>query len=233
MTNQPPALTLEGVRFTWPGGKFGLAIDAFNIAAGEAVFLRGPSGSGKSTLLSLVAGITTPQQGRIALQGEDLTGLRASRRDRVRAEQTGVIFQMFNLVPYLTPLENILLPLRFAPNRRQRCGVLQAAALDLTRGLSLPDDLVLSVSAGTLSVGQQQRVAVARAMIGTPPLIVADEPTSALDSDARVDFMALLFQQVRASGAALLMVSHDPTLSDGFDRVVDLADVAQAMKAAA
>ncbi len=224
------ALRLKSVRFTWPGGRFGLDVNEFSIAAGETVFLYGPSGSGKSTLLSLIAGIASVDAGEVSLQGQVLSGLRAAMRDRIRAERTGVIFQMFNLVPYLTPLENILLPLRFAPERRKRCEDPQAAALTLTRTLSLPDPMVQQAPASTLSVGQQQRVAIARAMIGHPPLIIADEPTSALDSDARADFMHLLFDQVARSGAALLMVSHDRGLAENFDRVVSLSDIARPIR---
>lgn len=221
---------MRAVRFLWPGGRFGLEVPEFAVRAGETVFLHGPSGSGKSTLLSLIAGIATPQVGEVRLMGQSLTGARAARRDRMRAEQTGVIFQIFNLVPYLTALENILLPLRFAPERRKRCGDARGAALALTRALMLPDDAVCEAQAGTLSVGQQQRVAVARAMIGHPPLIIADEPTSALDSDAREEFIALLLEQVAASGAALLMVSHDQGLAARFDRVVALGDVVRPIK---
>ncbi|MEX0284154.1 MAG: ATP-binding cassette domain-containing protein [Paracoccaceae bacterium] len=216
-----------GTRFLWPGGRFGLSVDAFSVASSERVFLHGPSGSGKSTLLSLISGIVAPVAGEIRLQDHALTGQRPAVRDRLRAEQTGVIFQMFNLVPYLTPLDNILLPLRFAPDRRKRCLDAKQAALDLTRALDLPDAAVLSSPASALSVGQQQRVAVARAMIGHPPLIIADEPTSALDMDARAAFMDLLFKQTDTSGAALLMVSHDLSLSDRFDRAIALNDIAQ------
>ena len=222
-----PALSLRDVRFTWPGGRFGLSVPQFDLAPGERVFLHGPSGSGKSTLLSLITGIVAPEAGTVALQGQALQGLRASARDRLRAERVGVIFQMFNLVPYLTPLENILLPLRFAPGRRARCAPPRDAALALTRQLGLPEDAVIAAPSSSLSVGQQQRVAVARAMIGHPPLIVADEPTSALDAQARAGFMDLLFDQVAQSGAALLMVSHDTDLAQRFDRVIALPDLAQ------
>lgn len=220
-------LEMRAVRFLWPGGDFGLEVDCFSIEPGQSTFLHGPSGSGKSTLLSLISGITKAGSGEISLLGQSLTQARPSVRDRLRAEQTGVIFQMFNLVPYLTPLENILLPLRFAPARRKRCGRTFDAALNLTRALSLPDQAVINMPASSLSVGQQQRVAVARAMIGHPPLIIADEPTSALDTDARGTFMELLFAQTMQSGAALLMVSHDLSLANRFDKVVALNEIAR------
>lgn len=151
-------------------------------------------------------------------------------RDRFRAENIGVIFQQFNLLPYASVRDNIQLPLRFAPARRARAP--KDAARDLTKALGLPPE-VLSKPAGQLSVGQQQRVAVARALIGQPGLIVADEPTSALDASTQDRFLELLFEQLHASGAALLMVSHDERLATRFDRTVALADVVTTAREAA
>lgn len=191
------------------------------------MLLLGASGSGKSTLLSLICGIVAPQAGHVAVMGQDLARLRPVPRDRLRAERIGVIFQMFNLLPYATGLDNILLPLRFAPARRARCPDPRAEALRLAQALGLSDDLMTGTPANRLSVGQQQRVAVARALIGSPPLIVADEPSSALDRDAQSGFLDLLFTQIRAAGATLLMVSHDRSLAPRFDRVVELSDIAR------
>lgn len=136
-----------------------------------------------------------------------------------------MIFQQFNLLPFGSVLDNILLPLRFAPSRRGRVSDAPAEASDLCAALGLPD--VLSAKASMLSVGQQQRVAVARAMIGRPPIIIADEPTSALDATSQSAFLDLLFAQVQAHGTTLLMVSHDPRLGDRFDRVIAMQDIAQ------
>lgn len=191
------------------------------------MLLLGASGSGKSTLLSLICGIVAPRAGHVAVMGQDLARLRPVPRDRLRAERIGVIFQMFNLLPYATGLDNILLPLRFAPARRARCPDPRAEALRLARALGLSDDLMTATPASRLSVGQQQRVAVARALIGSPPLIVADEPSSALDRDAQSGFLDLLFTQIHAAGATLLMVSHDRSLAPRFDRVVELSDIAR------
>lgn len=218
-------LALHGLGFRWPGTGFGMDVAAFEMERGTSVFLYGPSGSGKSTLLSLICGIVAPDTGRVILNGQDVTGLAPSARDRVRAETIGVIFQMFNLLPYLSCRDNILLPLRFAPRRRAACTDPRAEATRLARALGLPDR-VLSAPAAALSVGQQQRVAVARAMIGQPPLIIADEPTSALDTAAQDGFMDLLFEQVNEAGATLLMVSHDDRLATRFDRQVALGDIA-------
>lgn len=226
----PDIIRLSNVRFAWPGANaFSLAIDAFALPAGQRIFLVGPSGSGKSTFLSLLCGIVAPQSGRIDIIGTDLTRLSASARDGFRAEHFGIIFQMFNLLPYGTVIDNVLLPLSFAPKRRQRAtanGSAEDEAARLLTRLGLEPHLVRGPSAANLSVGQQQRVAAARALIGRPELIVADEPTSALDRDRQVAFLELLFAEVQEAGATLIMVSHDRTLADRFDRVIRLDEIA-------
>jgi putative ABC transport system ATP-binding protein len=166
-----------------------------------------------------------PTKGDVAVQGTELNQLSRRRRDRFRADNIGVIFQQFNLLSYATPLENILLPLRFSPRRRARVDNPRHEALGLARALGLSDHLVAGSLASELSVGQQQRVAVARAMIGQPPLIVADEPTSALDASAQAAFLDLLFYQISEVRSTLLMVSHDGRLGGHFDRVIDLGSV--------
>lgn len=178
-----PALRLTDVRYAWGGASsFQLALEEFSLAPGEMTLLLGASGSGKSTLLSLICGIVSAAAGRIEVGGDDLSALSRRRRDRLRAERIGVVFQQFNLLPYATALDNILLPLRFAPERRSRITAPRDEALRLASALGLDAALVEKGAAGALSVGQQQRVAVARALIGAPALIIADEPTSALDS---------------------------------------------------
>ena len=189
------------------------------------MLLLGESGSGKSTLLSLICGIVAPDAGRIIVAGQGITALSAAARDRLRAERIGVIFQQFNLGPFGTGCDNILLPLRVAPERRGRAQPARAEVERLCAALRLPGDLI-GGRASSLSVGQQQRVAVARALIGSPPLIVADEPTSALDSGSQGAFLDLLFEQIRGHGTSLLMVSHDARLGARFDRVVEIADIA-------
>lgn len=225
------ALTLNDVRFRWPGrAPFGLSVPGFRMEQGESVLLLGESGSGKSTLLSLICGIVTADTGLVAVGGTDLSTLRAGARDRFRAERIGVIFQQFNLLPYASVSDNILLPLRFAPERRKRAAPDEAATL--CAALGLPEGII-GTTAGRLSVGQQQRVAVARALIGQPPLIVADEPTSALDAATQDTFLGLLFDRIAATGSSLLMVSHDERLGARFDRVVHLSDIAQTERLAA
>lgn len=226
-----PALTLKDVRFRWPGrASFGLSVPAFSMAAGESVLLLGESGSGKSTLLSLICGIVTADAGQVAVGGIDLSTLRPGARDRFRAEGIGVIFQQFNLLPYANVSDNIMLPLQFAPERRKRAAANEAPTL--CAALGLPDG-IMGTRAGRLSVGQQQRVAVARALIGQPPLIVADEPTSALDAATQHTFLGLLFDRIAAAGSSLLMVSHDERLGERFDRVVNLSDIAHIERQAA
>jgi putative ABC transport system ATP-binding protein len=214
------ALVLSDVGFAWRRrGGFSLSCPSFRMAHGESVLLLGASGSGKSTLLSLVCGVVTADTGVVAVDGTDIGGLRPGRRDRFRAERIGVIFQQFNLLPYARVADNIRLPLLFAPERRARAGDAWTEAVRLCRVLGLSDD-VMTAPAGRLSVGQQQRVAVARALIGAPPLIVADEPTSALDAATQDAFLGLLFEQTRRTGSSLLLVSHDERLGARFDRVV-------------
>lgn len=219
-----PALSIGALRYRWPGRDgFDLTVAGMQVGAGESVLLLGPSGAGKSTLLALVCGIVTAGAGQVRVMGTDLATLRPGARDRFRAEQIGIIFQQFNLLPWASVLDNVLLPLRFAPARRARAGNGPHEARRLLSALGLQG--LADQQAARLSTGQQQRVAVARALIGTPPLIVADEPTSALDHDTGAAFLDLLFAQCRAAGSALLMVSHDERLSPRFDRVLRMADL--------
>lgn len=197
----------------------------------ERLGIVGESGSGKSTLLSLICGTIRAQSGGVSVAGQNLAGLSPGQTDRFRAEHIGIIFQQVNLLPFASVLDNILLPLRFAPERRARLDDPAGEAGRLCQALGLPD--VLGLKASTLSVGQQQRVAVARAMIGSPPIILADEPTSALDETTQTDFLDVLFAQTQAQNSTLLMVSHDPRLADRFDRVVRLEDIAQIERQAA
>ena len=233
MPDTAPILHLSDVRYRWPGRtSFGLHVPDFTLARSETVLLLGESGTGKSTLLSLICGTIIAASGNIFVAGDEIAALAAGERDRFRAEQIGLIFQQFNLLPFANVRDNILLPLQFAPERRKRVQDIDTEAIRLCRGLGLPEG-IMTARAGTLSVGQQQRVAAARALIGTPPLIIADEPTSSLDAATQATFLELLFTQSRAHGTTLLMVSHDARLSDQFDRVVHMADITQSLRDAA
>jgi putative ABC transport system ATP-binding protein len=225
-------LRIADLSYAWPGQAAPtVVLDELVMAPGERVFLYGPSGSGKSTLLALIAGLIKPQQGQITLLGERVDQRSAAARDRLRANQLGIIFQQFNLLPYLDVLSNVCLPCRFSKPRAQRAGDVKSAAERLLQAMDLPAEL-WDRRADQLSVGQQQRVAAARALIGQPAMVLADEPTSSLDSDRQLQFLALLFEQVAASGSALLFVSHDLKLASQFDRQLDLAALNQAEVAA-
>ncbi|HQZ01744.1 MAG TPA: ABC transporter ATP-binding protein [Thauera sp.] len=222
-----PAVVVDGLRYRWPSERLDcLAIDRLELGAGERVFLRGPSGSGKTTLLSLVGGVIQPQAGTISVAGQPLARLSAGARDRFRADHVGFVFQLFNLLPYLSARDNIMLACRFSSARRARLFELGRSpageAARLAERLDLGGDL-LERPAAALSVGQQQRVAAARALIGRPGLVIADEPTSALDADRQQAFIDLLLGECEAAGAALLFVSHDLRLAGHFGRVLDLA----------
>ncbi len=216
---------MKDARFRWPGrASFAIAVPEFRATRGETVLLLGESGSGKSTLLSLICGTILVDSGTVSVNGTGLKTLPGASRDRFRAEQIGVIFQQFNLLPFGSVMDNILLPLRFAPDRRKRCANPRRQATELCKKLGLPEG-VETAKASNLSVGQQQRVAVARALIGKPPLLIADEPTSSLDETAQANFLDLMFDQVKAQGSTLLMVSHDPRLGERFDRVVRMPEI--------
>ncbi|CUH50712.1 ABC transporter ATP-binding protein [Shimia marina] len=223
-----PFLSLKDLQFEWQGRTgFALSVPELSVAEGEKLFLLGESGSGKSTLLSLICGIITADAGHVQIDGTDLGALRPAARDAFRADHIGVIFQMFNLLPYASPLENILLPLSFAKLRRQRVENPKEEALRLTSALGLAPELVEQADTRELSIGQQQRVAAARALLGRPRLIVADEPTSALDATAQAAFLDVLMTQTQAAGATLIMVSHDERLAQAFDRCLDLSEIAE------
>ncbi|HCA22830.1 MAG TPA: methionine ABC transporter ATP-binding protein [Pseudomonas sp.] len=229
-----PLLQVTDLQFAWPGQPVLLDIPAFSLDAGERLFLKGPSGSGKTTLLGLLGGVHQPQQGAISLLGQSLRQLSSLRRDRFRADHTGYLFQQFNLLPYLSVLDNVTLPCRFSALRRERAlrqqPTLDTAAEHLLRELGLSDATLHQRSAGALSIGQQQRVAAARALIGSPELVIADEPTSALDADSRDAFLKLLFDECEQMGSSLLFVSHDTSLATRFDRALSLAELNRASK---
>jgi putative ABC transport system ATP-binding protein len=221
---------MRGVQFSWSyKGSDVLAIDELTVQQGERLFLKGPSGSGKSTLLNLLSGVIVPRSGSIAVLGQELSALSGARRDRFRADHVGYIFQLFNLVPYLTVIDNVLLSHRFSRRRRERVEQkgARAEAERLIGHLGLGSELAYR-KATELSVGQQQRVAAARALIGSPELVIADEPTSALDADTRQAFIQLLNAECQACGSTLIFVSHDSSLEPLFDRRLSLSDINRA-----
>ncbi len=231
MNSNTPAVVIElqQVRFSWPGAdKPTLNIPELKVNQGEHLFIKGPSGCGKSTLLSLLTGINTPSEGSLNVLDKQLSALSGSQRDKFRANHIGYIFQQFNLLPYLSVLENVVLPCQFSKRRRsQVSGDLHKHAIQLLERLHLSSDL-MNKPVAELSIGQQQRVAAARALIGKPELVIADEPTSALDHDNRSAFIELLLEQANQANSTLLFVSHDPTLEPLFDRSLDLRQLNQA-----
>jgi putative ABC transport system ATP-binding protein len=216
-----PAIVLRDLEFAWSRREVPLLrIPQLQVARGERVFLYGPSGSGKTSLLNLLAGVSSPRKGQITLLGQDLLAMSQRQRDRFRARHIGVIFQQFNLIPYLSVLDNVLLAAHFArlpegaPERAQRL----LNALGLEPGLA-------QRPARQLSVGQQQRVAVARALVARPEILLADEPSSALDSDSRDSFMQLLLETAGHNQCAVVFVSHDRSLTPYFSRALDMREL--------
>ena len=225
-------IELSDLSFSWPGHPVLLDIPAFRLEPGETLFLKGPSGSGKTTLLGLLGGVQKANRGTIRLLGQELGELGSGARDRFRVDHTGYIFQQFNLLPFLSVRENVELPCHFSKLRAsravQRHGSVDKAAQTRLAHLGLKDPALLERRADSLSIGQQQRVAAARALIGQPELVIADEPTSALDADAREAFIQLLFTECREAGASLLFVSHDQSLAPLFDRNLSLSELNRA-----
>ncbi|WP_441257148.1 ABC transporter ATP-binding protein [Vibrio sp. Vf1514] len=216
-------IELQQVTFHWPDSDAPtLDIEHLVVAAKEHLFIKGPSGCGKSTLLSLLTGINPATSGAVCLLGQDMTQLKASARDRFRADHIGYIFQQFNLLPYLSVIDNVILPCQFSALRRSKINEpLITRAKALLARLHLPPSL-LDKPVVELSIGQQQRVAAARALMGEPQLIIADEPTSSLDYDNRTAFIELLLEEANRVGSTLVFVSHDPTLESLFSRSVHL-----------
>jgi len=211
--------------FSSPDGERTLIVDVprFTLAAGEQVAVRGASGSGKTTFLNLIAGILQADAGTITLDGNDMTKLSESGRDRVRAKTIGYVFQNFNLLQGYTAHENVMLGMLFGP------GVDSARARGLLERVGLSHRINYRPS--QLSIGQQQRVAVARALANKPKLVLADEPTGNLDQRHAGEALALIREVCRENGAALLLVSHDPAILGLFDRSEDLGDLNRAAAA--
>jgi putative ABC transport system ATP-binding protein len=220
-----PVVRSTGLGYTWPGGRR-LYFPPIVLAAGETLFVHGPSGSGKSTLLGLLAGVLVPDEGSLFLLDRPLVETSRSGRDRLRADHIGYIFQQFNLLPYLDVVTNVELACRFSPSRLATAtahGSLRDETNRLLQALALDPDEMRLRKASTLSVGQQQRVAAARALIGGPRLLIADEPTSALDADARAAFVELMLAECMRHRTGVVFVSHDLGLVPHFDSMLRIA----------
>ena len=225
VVNSENAIAISGLRFGYGSDDDVLAIRELRIRTSQRVFLFGPSGCGKSTLLAMIGGVLVPREGAVAILGENLSGLKSAARDRIRADHVGFIFQQFNLVPYLSVVENVSLPCRYSRRRLKRAvgadGSLEKSAARLLSALGIGEEL-RSRKTTDLSVGQQQRVAAARALIGRPELVLADEPTSSLDADRRREFIDLLVSECGRASSTVIFVSHDASLATHFDVAIDL-----------
>ena len=220
------AVDIKDLGFSYRSPKAVLEIREVAIAKGEKVFLHGPSGCGKTTLLGIVAGVLKPNAGSVRILGHDFARISGPARDALRGAHIGYIFQMFNLIPYLNVLENMMLPCRISKERSQRLNgkPLDKAAKEMAERLGIGSIILENVT--DLSVGQH--VAAARALLGSPELMIADEPTSALDEDQRENFLDLLFTHCREIGATLIFVSHDRRMMPLFDRALSLPELNQA-----
>ncbi|MGV6801832.1 MAG: ABC transporter ATP-binding protein [bacterium] len=224
-----PVITIHKLQYAWPGQASLLDIEHMQIQQGERVMLSGASGSGKSTLLGLLTGVISGASGEISVMGKDLARLKPDQCDALRGAHIGYIFQSFNLVPYLSVIENVTLPCRLSKQRAAKVhGSLIKNAKELLAKLGLSQSVLHTRQVTQLSVGQQQRIAAARALIGAPEIIIADEPTSALDEDSKNDFLKLLLDLSAEAGSTVLFVSHDKTLMPHFDRILNMTELNQA-----
>ncbi len=228
--NPGPAIAINGLQFSYGSGPRVLDVPSLVIERGARVFLHGPSGCGKTTLLGILAGVLQARTGQVRVLNRDLVTMSGAQRDGLRAEHIGYVFQQFNLIPYLSAYDNIALPCRLDARRRARLGSisLDAAIHDVAAQLDIVS--LLQQQATSLSVGQQQRVAAARALLAAPELVICDEPTSSLDTDRRDAFLALLAASVAKANATLLFVSHDAALGARFERQLSLPELNRAAR---
>ena len=213
-------IDVSDLDFTYPAGGFRLSIPSLRIAKGERVAVVGPSGTGKTTLLNLVAGITVPVRGTVTVAETQVSALPDRKRRAFRNARIGFVFQNFALLDYLTARDNILYPYRIGAGLRIDAAA-RARAQDLAEACGIGDKLDRHPSA--LSQGEQQRVAICRALVTEPNLVLADEATGNLDPETKVQILDLLFDQAARAGATLLAVTHDHDLLPRFDRVIDFA----------
>jgi putative ABC transport system ATP-binding protein len=219
-------IEVKNLKYRYPSATHDtLQIPDFRVSKGEKVFLYGPSGSGKTTLLEVLAGILKVEHGEVKILGQDLVGMSEKGRDHFRAEHLGYIFQSFNLIPYLSVQENIELPIHLSRNRCKRLQGEDAESVMRHLCARLGIITLLEKNVTELSVGQQQRVAVARALFGRPEFILADEPTSSLDMDHRERFLELMFELCEQFGTTVLFVSHDRNIQHLFSRSISLDSI--------
>lgn len=230
MTTTKDIVSLQSIKFHRHNNPdWTLAIDTLDVIQGEKLFLYGPSGSGKTTLLDLLAGIYKPNKGSVKILDTDLTLMKARQRDQFRADHIGLIFQQFNLLPFLNVIDNVIMPCHFSKRRKEKTltsGTPSEVAKNILDKLGFSENL-FDRNVTELSVGEQQRVAVARALIGQPDLIIADEPTSALDQNTRNEFIELLLKNVADKNTTVIFVSHDESLANHFDRQLNIHSLSE------
>lgn len=218
------AINLSNVFFSYPeqANLPVLNIPSWSLAEGEHAFIFGPSGGGKSTLLGLLSGILSANKGNISILGQPLNKMTNRQRDKFRANHIGYIFQQFNLIPYLDAIDNIRLASYFSKSTSSASLNKEIKALLTTLNMPVQD---WTKPIRNLSIGQQQRIAIARALVNKPALLIADEPTSSLDQENSDKFMTLLMSIVKKHKITLLFVSHDMSLSHYFSRIESLNDI--------
>lgn len=218
------SISLKNVEYFYPKSpeKPVIGIDSWKLASAEKHFIYGPSGSGKSTLLNLIGGLILPTAGTVSVLGQPIEKLNSHQRDKFRANNIGFIFQQFNLINYMNAVENIRLANHFSQHKKS--SQLNERINTLLEALDIPtNDWIKPIN--NLSVGQQQRIAIARAFINSPKLLIADEPTSSLDETSRNNFMSLLTTLCEEHQTTLLFVSHDTRLKKHFNAVHNFDDI--------
>jgi len=217
-------IAVRDLQFRYRGSDFALRVDELSIEAGQSVAIVGPSGSGKTTLLNLLAGVLLPDRGRVQVGMHPVSDLGERARRDFRIRQLGMVFQNFELLDYLSVLDNILLPLRIGRGLQVK-KTLRARAIELAGQVGIGDKL--KRYPGQLSQGERQRVAVSRALLLQPALVLADEPTGNLDPSNKTVVLDLLLDYARSQAATLVTVTHDRELLQRFDRVVDFHELNQ------
>ncbi len=217
-------INIENLKYSYPNSDFNLAVGTLSIEKGSRTAVIGPSGFGKTTLLNLIAGILQPQKGDVKVNGTNVSQLSDSERRNFRIREVGFVFQDFKLLEYLSVLDNILLPFRI--NRSLEISKdVKSVAIDTAASLNIEDKLHKHPS--RLSHGERQRVAICRALVNKPAIILADEPTGNLDPDNKAHIMQILFDYVDNYDSTLVTVTHDHELLKGFQQIVDFRELGQ------
>ncbi len=209
---------LKNISYQYPNSDFHLSVESMQIKTGKKTALIGPSGFGKTTMLNLIAGILMPQKGAIEIDNLTVNGLPDKQRRNFRIQKIGFVFQDFKLLPYLTVMDNILLPFRINQVMTIESNS-KTKAREVAASLNIADKL--NKYPAKLSHGERQRVAIGRALLNKPSIILADEPTGNLDPDNKAHIMQILFDYVKEYGATLITVTHDHELLKGFDKIID------------